>query len=272
MLKIFERAAAGGSGTLYRGPSPEGLTLSDFGRVAEIYDATRSLPREEMDALMAEMARRIPVRGSVLDVGVGTGRFALPLQERGLEVFGMDVSRGMMAKARAKGVLRLLFADVQRMPFRDGSFDAALLVHILHLVGDWRAVVRESARVSRGTVVSVLEDATGPDLRSEYRELRGRMGHPLVRLEKGERALEELARPIATVLVAESDRVVVADDEIAHLRERGQSLTWDVPEDVHAGIIAALRERHAGRTYRRRSTVRLAVWSAADLREPGQGR
>jgi SAM-dependent methyltransferase len=240
--------------------------------VADIYDATRSLPREEMDALMAEMARHIPRRGRVLDVGVGTGRFALPLQEMGFEVSGMDVSRGMMAKARAKGVRRLLFADVQRMPFRDDSFDAALLVHVLHLVGDWRAVVRESARVSGGTVVSVLEDATGPDLRSEYRELRGRMGHPLIRLEEGERALEELATPTATVLVARSDRTVVADDEIAHLRERGQSLTWEVPEDVHARIIADLRERYAGRTYHRHTTVELVVWSAADLRRADPGR
>src|SRR5580698_6860823 len=97
-------------------PSPRNgarLPVNDFGRVADIYDATRSLPEPEMALLLEAMRRQIR-RGPVIDVGVGTGRFALPLQGMGLEVVGIDISRGMMAKAREKGAENLLYADVQQ--------------------------------------------------------------------------------------------------------------------------------------------------------------
>jgi SAM-dependent methyltransferase len=40
--------------------------------------------------------------GPVLELGVGTGRLALPLAERGLEVHGLDSSAAMLARLRAK--------------------------------------------------------------------------------------------------------------------------------------------------------------------------
>ena len=52
----------------------------------------------------------------------------------GSAVVGVDISGRMMEKAREKGVTELIFADVHGTPFKDGSFDAALIVHLLHLV------------------------------------------------------------------------------------------------------------------------------------------
>jgi SAM-dependent methyltransferase len=40
--------------------------------------------------------------GPVLELGIGTGRLALPLAERGLEVHGVDASRPMVERLRAK--------------------------------------------------------------------------------------------------------------------------------------------------------------------------
>ena len=40
--------------------------------------------------------------GRALELGVGTGRIAIPLAERGLEVVGIDASEAMVAKLRAK--------------------------------------------------------------------------------------------------------------------------------------------------------------------------
>jgi len=89
-------------------------------------------------------------------------------------------------QAKEKGADNLLYADVRQIPFRDGSFETALLIHILHLVTDWTRVVRESARVARDTVISAVETAEGMNLRDAYLELRNQMGYPLVRFEKGE--------------------------------------------------------------------------------------
>lgn len=68
------------------------------------------------------------VRGRVLDVGVGAGRFALHLQERGHEVVGIDVSPGVLEVCRKRGV-----KDVRRMAFHEidnslGKFDTILMM------------------------------------------------------------------------------------------------------------------------------------------------
>ncbi len=48
--------------------------------------------------LLAELARG----GRALELGIGTGRVALPLAERGVGVYGIDLSRAMVAKLREK--------------------------------------------------------------------------------------------------------------------------------------------------------------------------
>jgi SAM-dependent methyltransferase len=48
--------------------------------------------------LLAELARG----GPALELGIGTGRVALPLAERGVEVRGIDLSRAMVARLREK--------------------------------------------------------------------------------------------------------------------------------------------------------------------------
>ncbi len=246
------------------------MAAGDFGRIAEIYDATRSLPEEEMRLLVDALATVVPGSGPIVDLGVGTGRFAKPLQDRGYEVMGIDLSKGMMVKAKVKGVRELFFADIERIPFRDEVFEAALLVHVLHLVGDWRAVVREAARVSRGSVISVIEagEGNGRDvMRDEYREMRVAMGYPLNRFEKGEGGLREKVPPARVIPVVEAERVAHADDEIRHLEARGQSLTWDVPEETHKRIIMELTAKHGGTELRSKSRIEVAVWSATGLRQ-----
>ena len=68
------------------------------------------------------------VRGRVLDVGVGAGRFALYLQEQGHEVVGIDVSPGALEICRKRGV-----KDVRQLPFHRvdaslGTFDTVLMM------------------------------------------------------------------------------------------------------------------------------------------------
>lgn len=83
-------------------------TPSTYGdRWAEIYDETAPALAGEVE-LLAELAGP----GPVLELGVGTGRVAIPLAERGLEVHGLDPSAGMLGRLREKSDLVQLHGGV----------------------------------------------------------------------------------------------------------------------------------------------------------------
>ena len=125
-----------------------------FDRAAGYYDATRGLPPGVEDAVAAAFvaAGGLGPMSRVLEIGVGTGRIALPLARRVGRVVGIDLSAAMLAKGLEKrGALPVHFvrADATRLPCADESADAAVAVHVFHLIADWRAALAELARVLR---------------------------------------------------------------------------------------------------------------------------
>lgn len=93
-------------------------------------------------AELAALRKFVPSTGMGIEVGVGTGRFAVPLGIR----FGIDPSRRMLEIARQRG-LRVCQAVGERLPFRDGQFDVALLVTVICFVEDVPTLLRELERV-----------------------------------------------------------------------------------------------------------------------------
>jgi SAM-dependent methyltransferase len=69
-------------------------------RIAEVYDTNRSMPQnaEAAAAFLADLAGK----RRVLELGIGTGRIAIPLAARGIRVSGIDSSQKMVAQLRAK--------------------------------------------------------------------------------------------------------------------------------------------------------------------------
>jgi SAM-dependent methyltransferase len=84
----------------------------------------------------------------VLDVGCGTGRFAIALAERGARVWGVDPSEDMLHQARSNAAGKATFkqARAEALPFKDGWFERAVLRLVVHLVERPQAF-RELARV-----------------------------------------------------------------------------------------------------------------------------
>jgi SAM-dependent methyltransferase len=78
-----------------------GYDPSTYGdRIADIYDEMHEgkFDTEGAVSFLADVAGK----GPVLELGIGTGRVAVPLVERGLEVHGIDASEAMVQRLRAK--------------------------------------------------------------------------------------------------------------------------------------------------------------------------
>jgi len=110
---------------------PEKTTWETFFDAhAPIYDEnvfTKNTVRE-VDFLLEELG--LPMGGSVLDVGCGTGRHSVELAKRGYVVSGLDLSSEMLSRAKdaadAAGVhVEWIRSDATRFSF-PGKFDAAI--------------------------------------------------------------------------------------------------------------------------------------------------
>lgn len=69
-------------------------------RIAEVYDQLYPSPAN-VDAV-ADFLAQIAGSGRALELGIGTGRIAIPLAARGVRLFGIDTSPAMVTKLQAK--------------------------------------------------------------------------------------------------------------------------------------------------------------------------
>jgi demethylmenaquinone methyltransferase/2-methoxy-6-polyprenyl-1,4-benzoquinol methylase len=109
---------------------------------------------------------RIALKGApgprLADIGGGTGNYALALRNDEWDPVVVDRSPEMLARAAAKG-LETVEADAQRLPFENESFDAAMLISMLHHVGDRGAALSEAKRILKTGGRLVLKGFTGED-------------------------------------------------------------------------------------------------------------
>ena len=239
-----------------------------FDHIAGVYDSTRwsGIPAEVMKSLLNAMKELFAGCRTILDVGIGTGRFAGYLNNSGFDVVGIDVSLSMMAKAREKGVRNLVQADAHYLPFRDMVFDAAIMVHVLHLVRDWVQVVGEVGQVTGRVVVAEVEGGEGFSPRSTYLELRKEMDYPLDRFNDGEAGLRRAVPPATVKLIGDYWTDIDVHEEIDSFDKRKSSVSWDVPAEVNDRIIQRLHSENPEKTVRRREIVEVVGWDPEQLR------
>jgi ubiquinone/menaquinone biosynthesis C-methylase UbiE len=98
----------------------------------------------------------LPRGATILDVGGGHAQAAPPLIEAGyrVTVVGSDPSCGIrLAPWTSAGRCRFEVADLQRLPYRDGSFDAVVCYRLLAHSVAWTRLVAELCRVAAHRVV-----------------------------------------------------------------------------------------------------------------------
>ncbi|MGH2573701.1 MAG: class I SAM-dependent methyltransferase [Actinomycetota bacterium] len=251
-----------------------------FDRAAEDYDKTRSLPpgamRRVQALLVAELRRRQPC----VEIGVGTGRLALPLVRAGIRMAGVDLSRPMLMKLRenagGRAPFPLAMADAVALPFRRSSFGAGLASHVLHLIPAWRDALAELARVLRpGGVVLVEPGGWGSGWWKEVQEAFCRqagISSPFVGTndpDEVDLAMRSLgARPRRLPALAGS-RTTTIDERLALLEKGVFSFTWSLDERARKRAVERVKhwaEERFGSLARPRRTRWTISWLAYDLR------
>lgn len=256
-----------------------------FDHAADVYDETRALPPEivakQTEAILAEL--RAAGAERLLEVGIGTGRITRPLMERGVRVAGIDIAPKMVAKLREQLSADhlqpdLMLGDATRLPLRNDSFRAVLMVHVLHLVSDWRAVIDETRRVLAPGGVFLHDRTRYDDDNPWHRTFRRRedllasLGFTARKrpgMEEIESQLESIGGTLRTAVYAEADEIEVVADVLNRARNRVDSWTWEVPNEIFETFLpqyeAYVREDLGGPDAKHSThlTYSLEVWTFA---------
>lgn len=257
-------------------------TVAQFDVISEVYDETREPLDPPQVAAIASRLRAWGVR-SLLEVGVGTGRVAGPMAAEGFRTIGVDASRGMLARARAKGIPRLVRGSAYRLPVGDRTVDASLFVHVLHLLDDPLAALAEACRVSRVGAAALVRPP-GPDRPKEAEpELRPRrLVIELLRKEgveipdraeggppRAERKLIAEHPPDRLELLSDEEVTEPLAEELRMFERRASRWALHVPPEKMARAVAAAREVVGSRTHTYRRVRALALWERPPSRVPG---
>jgi hypothetical protein len=95
-----------------------------FDRAAEFYDETRAHSEDLALATTELLASELRGRGRILEIGVGTGLIALPLDRVGIPMGGLDLSAPMVGKLVEKAGGRPPFRSSSAMPRRSHTATA----------------------------------------------------------------------------------------------------------------------------------------------------
>jgi SAM-dependent methyltransferase len=125
-----------------------------FEDAAPEWDRVRRLhlPESDIEARMRALVGDKAL-GVFIDLGTGTGRMLEIFSDRYEQGLGFDLSREMLAVARANleragvGHAQVRHGDIFSLPLENGSADLVCLHQVLHYLAEPGAAVRESARL-----------------------------------------------------------------------------------------------------------------------------
>lgn len=249
----------------------EGL-LKDYSRQAQAYDRTRGASPAVLEPLRAALSGAPGPR--LADVGGGTGNYALALAREGWEPLVVDRQAEMLARAAAKGLPTLL-GDAQELPLPDESFDAAMLISMLHHVEDPARAAREAARILRpggrlAMFVFAREDmedlwivrrfpaslpwmlATHPPLAELTALLPGG-------LQRREVVVADIADGSLAALGAHPEMLL--DPSVRSATSFFERMQRDHPDELAAGLERLARELDEGTAPRRPGRASMLTWT-----------
>ncbi len=230
-----------------------------FDDMAELYDETRVYDDRCFDYSLDFFSDRFPPDefNNLFYPGIGMGRIAVPLAERGYKITGIDISEKMLRLLKEKLELAaqsppisIQNADVLDLPFADGTFDIAIAVHFFYFVPQWERAVDEILRVIRdgGTLV-LMHTGTGtevPFINERYKAICAAQDCPIPSL--GVESSSEVV-DYCESLGYHTEWIrdcwqwttrIKLDKALEYYRSRAYSFTTFAPDEIHTRVIESL--------------------------------
>ncbi len=142
-LEAIERGRARTAAAYFR------KNAAKWDQVRSLYVEEETVERALLDLMPADHIKRL------LDIGTGTGRILALFAGRAEHAVGVDLSREMLAVARANLRISDLHncvvrhGDMYQLPWPAESFDAVTIHQVLHFAEDPDGAIAEAARVLR---------------------------------------------------------------------------------------------------------------------------
>jgi ubiquinone/menaquinone biosynthesis C-methylase UbiE len=241
----------------------ETLTVQNL-RTAHAYDRNKYHPPEVSGKIASAITEPFDRQKNseephIIEIGSGTGRIGMPLIARGFRFTGLDVDPDMLTVFRNKygGISRkvsLVEADAQDLPFDDHHFDAAVAVHIWHLIPNLEKALAEAVRVVKpgGFLFEGWEAPTSESeellLRDVWIEALVKRGVQFNRI--GQRVALEQSAQFLQARGLESQEAIVATwdvhqsptDVIEALQDGVYSFTKNIPIEQRYAAARDVRE------------------------------
>lgn len=135
--------------------------MSLFNKIAPIYGMFFNFQLRYFNKIQEKVGNEIDFSkyDSILDIGCGTGALCKVFHDKGLEVVGVDPSKGMLAQANKKlknlPIKLIHIVPGEPLPFKDKSFDIVITSYVAHgLKKDERLqLYNEMKRLSKKLVI-----------------------------------------------------------------------------------------------------------------------
>ncbi len=220
------------------------MSSFNFDRVSHKYDETRGLPPGVPEHIARWVLSRLPLDPAIVEIGVGTGRIALPFIQASVRFTGFDISEKMTAQLFEKLGGDMQQAEIrlhdisESIPLPDKSQDAVIAVHILHLV-DAVKVLPHVRRVLKpgGVLIWGYEhsDDGNPHkrLRDRFNAEAASLGYRKrdFRATPGRALLAEWGASVSQHVVATWSKEQSLREHLDRLRGRVQSSTWSMTDE-----------------------------------------
>jgi len=265
------------------------VSAGAFHRSPEEYARSRAFAPEAEAQIRQSLAQLLPAGVRVADLGAGTGRVTHLLLRQGYPVVAYDLSRRMLTylverRPPSSAPLTSIEGDLLHLPFARRAFPAAVCVHVLHLLPDWRLGLSEALRVVEpgGILLLGWTDHVASDPRQrislKWKELLSQRGlprtNPLSIADEVVPWLQQRGLPCRAVTAARWTRERSPQDHLKQIEERLYPFFLDIPEPAFDEVFAELKswaERNLAPLDRTAHTQASFVWQVVSVGQGGGG-